>query len=217
MYGDNFYLMIPKIIGTVVMTFLLASVSSLSLSSARELNNVVSLQNGERILVSNNENKTSNCRVTVFDTGSAFTAGHCGDVGSVVFNEKGEALGSVVDNFLQNGNGVDAARISLKENIRAIPLNKGQEYKVQQGHNFLAILSPNTFEPGIWEKENLIQKSMSLPKWKNIRVTVAVSNLRAEPGDSGAPVVNEDHEIIGMIQGGNLKNQVNVTLFQSMP
>ena len=58
---------------------------------------------------------------------------------------------------------------------------------------------------------------MSLPKWKNIRVTVAVSNLRAEPGDSGAPVVNEDHEIIGMIQGGNLKNQVNVTLFQSMP
>ena len=76
MYGDNFYLMIPKIIGTVVMTFLLASVSSLSLSSARELNNVVSLQNGERILVSNNENKTSNCRVTVFDTRSAVSYTH---------------------------------------------------------------------------------------------------------------------------------------------
>ena len=198
-----------------LILFSLVPFGGLSSADEPESQSEVRVENGERIFVLSNGREVP-CRVTLVKPNMGFTAGHCGATGSLILSEEKLSIGVIKKNSLLEGSGLDAARIEFLPSV--VPLYHDVEPRYPLGiHENISVLIPQSEERvGQWLGTSILVKTLNLPNQSGLRINVAESNLSAFPGDSGAPVVNGGGKVIGIVQGGNGKNVVNVTLLDSL-
>lgn len=166
--------------------------------------------------------ETSKCSMgPIIDNDLAFTASHCGPVGSTVLNEHGEPIGTVTS-FI---NGRDIATIAFLPTVTAEPTRinddwapvDGVKEKVSKvgattGHSegtttgmggfYDAPIAGDTIL-GKTPLGKLIPPALDPTEWTRQMWTTSgfMATLCTEPGDSGAAVFNSKGEAVGVVSG----------------
>lgn len=176
----------------------------------------IEVNNGQRIIVES-EDSNQKCRIALLDEEYAITAGHCGQSGSRVRSENGTILGAITKNLLYTGKHYDASLIHLSENsVGKTSPSLEQAPPLHGADKIWSLVDSDKFVTGTWAPSETVRKTMSLPSWGGLEVTVIEGKLAVQAGDSGAPVFDSRNNLVGIIQGGNAKGMVNITPVSSM-
>lgn len=144
------------------------------------------------------------CSLTFLSDEVAVTAGHCGPEGAEVRNGE-KVLGTITENYLVDGAGVDVAFIDLDDNYDTGAFRGPTAFScVETPDAADAVIMDGAFsgeQAGTVVSAAVKREANAFGQ--KYPVEYVLTNNKSQPGDSGAPVVTDAGCLAGILNGGN--------------
>jgi hypothetical protein len=147
------------------------------------------------------------CSLTLVDN-KAYTAGHCGPVGSEVLVDE-RAVGYIEHNYLPEGRGMDLAEVRLFSSTTVVFDEGVANYSPSLGDDLDINSSAGDSFGKITSLTSPLREAYLNGALHPVKPIVVQS--RTVPGDSGAPV-RYNGKTVAIVQGGDLKATTYIVL-----